>query len=64
METTDRTTDTRRAQLQRQLMDLETTIQSLKLKKDTDDEARAEYFRLRGVWARKKALLDRSAPWQ
>lgn len=64
METTDRTRDARRAQLERQLTDLESAIQSLKQKKDTDDEARNEYFRLRGVWARKKALLDRNAPWR
>ena len=64
METSDSTKDVRRAQLQRQLADLESTLQTLKLRKDTDDEARNEYFRLRGVWARKKALLDRKSPWQ
>jgi hypothetical protein len=64
METTDSTRDARRAELQRQLTDLESTIQTLKQKKDTDDEARSEYFRLRGVWARKKALLDRNATWR
>lgn len=56
METTDPAHETRRARLQRQVEDLESAIQALKLK--TSGEARDEYFRLRGVWARKKALLD------
>ena len=55
---TGRTGDARQTRLQRQLMDLESEIQSLKLKKDTDHRARDEYYRLRPVWARKKALLD------
>lgn len=57
MDTSNQSQDTRRVQLQRQVEDLESTIQSLKLKKD-DREARNEYFRLKAVWARKKALLD------
>ncbi|MDH3451620.1 MAG: hypothetical protein OEN20_04315 [Gammaproteobacteria bacterium] len=58
METTKHRQDARLAQLQRQVADLESAIQSLKLRKNVDREARDEYFRLRGVWARKKALLD------
>lgn len=61
MDTTDSTPETRQAQLQRQVEDLESTIESLKARKNTDGEARDEYFRLRAVCARKKALLVRSA---
>ena len=57
MDTSKDAQDKRRVQLQRQVEDLESAIQSLRLKKD-DREARNEYFRLKGVWARKKALLD------
>ena len=57
MDTSKSSQDARRVELQRQVEDLESAIQTLKLKKD-DREARNEYFRLKGVWARKKALLD------
>jgi len=64
METSDSTKDARRAQLQSQLTDLESTLETLRHRKDTDIEARGEYYRLRAVWARKKALLGKKSPWQ
>lgn len=50
--------EARRNKLRRQLTELESAIESLKLKKDTDDQARSEYYRLRVLWVRKKALID------
>lgn len=58
MDTAASTRETRRDRLQRQLAELESTIQTLELRKNTDEHARGEYYRLKVVWARKKALLD------
>ena len=51
----------RHDRLQRQLKDLESAIQSLELRKDTDEHARSEYYRLRVLWVRQRAVLDASS---
>ncbi len=50
--------EARENRLQKRLKDLESAIQSLELRKDTDRHARSEYYRLRVLWIRQRALLD------
>ena len=52
--------EARQDRLQRRLKDLESAIESLELRKDSDAHARSEYYRLRVMWIRQRALLDAS----
>ena len=60
MKTTAGNEETRRNRLQRELADLDSAIEFLNRRKDSDEDARSEYYRLKLLRVWKKAFFDRT----